>query len=245
MSVGKHRTPVRPLGSTNLAMAYPGELLVDPDTGNFVYLTESKEQVFHNKPGTLTVKQGTKTILNNGDLSTDLVLQIPEAESSAYPTTFAWKNGTTTGPTGTLSLSDGSSVSFPAIPIASTSQSGVVTTGDQFFKGNKNFIQLTADSLTINTPLGTSGIAYNVDSTLSTNWTGSSAPYSQRITVTGVTSSDRPIIDFRPSGTYATDQTAEEAWLNVYRAVTSSGSITFYAHDKPTVAIPIQIKLIR
>lgn len=55
------------------------------------------------------------------------------------PTTFKWTGGTTAGPTGSLSGNGMSAVNFAAIPSASASASGVVTTGDQTFKGTKTF----------------------------------------------------------------------------------------------------------
>lgn len=53
-------------------------------------------------------------------------------------TTFAWTNGTTAGPTGTLS-GNHTAVAFPAIPSASASISGIVTTSTQTFAGDKTF----------------------------------------------------------------------------------------------------------
>lgn len=81
--------------------------------------------------------------------------------------------------------------------------------------------------------------------TLNTTWTGSAAPYSQTVTVSGVTADDTPIIDIVMSGTYSTDVARQEAWSYVYRAVTDNDSITFYASDIPTVELPIQIKVVR
>ena len=62
-----------------------------------------------------------------------------DTNTNYYPTTFTWTNGTTAGPTGSLTGSGMSTVSFGAIPSASTTQSGVVTTGDQSFAGEKIF----------------------------------------------------------------------------------------------------------
>lgn len=59
-----------------------------------------------------------------------------------YPTAFSWTNGTSSGPTGSLTGSGMNAVSFPAIPSASNSTSGVVTTGAQTFAGAKT---LTSD----------------------------------------------------------------------------------------------------
>lgn len=62
-----------------------------------------------------------------------------DTDTNYYPTTFTWTNGTTAGPTGSLTGSEMSAVSFGAIPSASATQSGVVTTGDQSFAGEKIF----------------------------------------------------------------------------------------------------------
>ena len=62
-----------------------------------------------------------------------------DTNTNYYPTTFTWTNGTTAGPTGSLTGSGMSTVSFGAIPSASATQSGVVTTGNQSFAGEKTF----------------------------------------------------------------------------------------------------------
>ena len=90
----------------------------------------------------------------------------------------------------------------------------------------------------LNVPGNATGIQNIYSGTLSTTWSGSSAPYTQVVTVSGILSTDRPIVDFTCSGNYATDQSREEGWLNIYRVVTAANRITFYAHEKPTVSIP-------
>jgi len=77
------------------------------------------------------------------------------------------------------------------------------------------------------------------------NWSGSEAPFSQSVSVSGILSTDTPIIDVVMSGTYGTDIERSSQWNYVYRAVTSDGSITFYAKTKPTIDLPIQIKVVR
>lgn len=69
-----------------------------------------------------------------------------------HATSFAYVGGTSAGPTGTLTLSDSSTVAFGAIPSASSSASGIVTNAAQTFGGNKTFannVIITGD-LTVN-----------------------------------------------------------------------------------------------
>lgn len=81
--------------------------------------------------------------------------------------------------------------------------------------------------------------------TLDTTWTGSSAPYSKTQAVAGILATDTPVIDIVMSGTYATDEARASAWGNIYRITTAADSITLYAKEKPTVSLPIQLKVVR
>lgn len=62
-----------------------------------------------------------------------------DTNTNYYPTTFTWTNGTSKGPTGSLTGTGMSAVSFGAIPAASKSNSGVITTEDQEISGIKYF----------------------------------------------------------------------------------------------------------
>lgn len=72
------------------------------------------------------------------------------------PTAFKWTNGTTAGPTGSLSGNGMTAVSFAAIPSAGASASGVVTTGAQTFAGTKTFNSPITGSLNGNASTATS-----------------------------------------------------------------------------------------
>ena len=76
-------------------------------------------------------------------------------------------------------------------------------------------------------------------------WQGTAAPFSQAITISGVLATDEPIIDLVPSDTYTTAVTEDTAWVNIYRAVTAADTITFYAKEKPTVALNFKARCIR
>lgn len=82
--------------------------------------------------------------------------------------------------------------------------------------------------------------------TISTSWTGSSAPYTQTVTVTGITSTDTPIVDVVLSSTTSTALNQLEAWNCVSKIITGTNQITVTClEDKPTTAIPIQLKVVR
>ena len=74
----------------------------------------------------------------------------PKWGTDNTPTAFSWTGGTTAGPTGSLSGNGMAAVPFPAVPSASASASGVVTTGAQTFEGTKTFNQTIAGSITGN-----------------------------------------------------------------------------------------------
>ena len=76
--------------------------------------------------------------VDNGHITgynTKTITLPPDAYASAYD----WTAGTTAGPTGTLTVTNGTDVSFAAIPAAGAGASGIVTTGTQTFDGNKTF----------------------------------------------------------------------------------------------------------
>lgn len=464
MSVGAKRSPTRLLSSANISLAFPGELLIDPSTGNFIYVTDAMGQVEHKKPGTLTVTQGQNTLLNAADLSGNVSFSIPDVQLPTFTADRVLiSNGTggmaassisttlldyLTGLSGNIQDQldakanaghnhdgtylpiDGTATAAyqlagnPAIKIGATSKvfngsaavewslteigaaaadhnhdgiylpiggtaaaasklaaaqnitigeqtlafdgsapieftlaeigaaaashdhAGVylpvggtavaanklatarnitigstakafdgsapvswtlteigaaaaghnhdgvylpidgtaaaatvlatartITIGNQSqsFNGSTNIsftlaqIGAAAASHThsgyLSTSGGTisgnlsvtgtlsagslSGVRKDYTGTLSTSWSGSAAPYTQAVTVSGILSTDRPILDMVCSGTYATDQSREEGWLNIYRAVTAANKITFYAHEKPTVSIPFYAQVTR
>lgn len=99
--------------------------------------------------------------LNNGKA----YVNVPwtDTDTNYYPTSFTWKNGTTSGPTGSLTGSRMSAVSFGAIPSASATQSGVVTTGDQTFGGIKTIDTINVTNINEATPGEGFWIGYNTE----------------------------------------------------------------------------------
>ena len=76
-------------------------------------------------------------------------------------------------------------------------------------------------------------------------WTGSAAPYQANVSVTGITSADTPVVDMVASSVFATAQAQSEAYSYIYRITTGGNMISCYASEKPTVDIPVQLKVVR
>ena len=77
------------------------------------------------------------------------------------------------------------------------------------------------------------------------DWTGTEAPFTQIQEVSGILATDVPIVDVVLSGDWEVDEARLEAWGYIYRIVTSDNSITAYAREKPDVALPLQLKVVR
>lgn len=86
-------------------------------------------------------------------------------------------------------------------------------------------------------------VTYNA--TIGTSYSGN-GPYTQNVNITGIVSTDNPIIDIVLTSDTDSSKTILEAWSNVSRIVANDGTITVYCYDdKPTVNIPIQLKVVR
>lgn len=76
-----------------------------------------------------------------------------------------------------------------------------------------------------------------------TSWTNSSGYYQQTITVSGILSTDSPIIDIIPSlSNYASEL---EAWNKVIKITTNSNSITIFSSEAISIALTLNIKVVR
>lgn len=79
--------------------------------------------------------------------------------------------------------------------------------------------------------------------TLGTTWSGSAAPYTQSVTVSGILATDTPIVDF--VATTSGYEAEQEDWAKVFKITTAANSLTFYASDKTTTSLSIQVKVVK
>lgn len=83
--------------------------------------------------------------------------------------------------------------------------------------------------------------------TIPASWTGSAEPYTQTISVPGILATDTPhIMPVYTDPNYSVTLAQIEGWSNIVSAFSGDGVIAFYCRpDKPAVAIPIQIEVMR
>ncbi len=78
-----------------------------------------------------------------------------------------------------------------------------------------------------------------------TIWTGSAAPYTQEISVSGLSANDRLLADAAPGETWAQTEAALDAWAKVVRVVGADNKVTLYAAEKPGTAFQIRILAVK
>jgi len=72
-------------------------------------------------------------------------------------------------------------------------------------------------------------------------WSGVIPPFTQTITVTGITANDNPDISPIYTGNITDDTNITIAWESVYRITTSANSITIYSHTPFTTTFSLSI----
>lgn len=103
-----------------------------------------------------------------------------------------------------------------------------------------------ADGSVVASKIGNGAVSQTFTATITAaGWAGDAAPYTNEVTVTGLTADDNPFVDMIASSAFETAETEIEAFANIYRMVTAENKLTVYAAEKPTVDIAIQIKVVR
>jgi hypothetical protein len=81
--------------------------------------------------------------------------------------------------------------------------------------------------------------------TVTTEWDGTVAPYTQTLTANGMLSTDRPKAFFMAPSSFTDVEAQQEAFAMLYDVESANGSITLYAKDKPAVAFTVLVEVSR
>ncbi|WP_301067050.1 hypothetical protein [uncultured Duncaniella sp.] len=197
-------------------------------------------------PRTITVAGGaTGSVSFDGsqDVTLNLTVPVPQASTvvgadpgtAAVGTSAAYARADHVHPLQTT-VTGNAGTATKLATARTISLTGAVT-GSGSFDGSGN--------LSIATSKGTVASCTTYNASIGTSWTGSSAPYTQTITVSGILASDNPIVDCVLSSTYSTAKAQLEAYSNIYQITTAANSITVRATAKTTTTVPIQLLCIR
>jgi len=83
----------------------------------------------------------------------------------------------------------------------------------------------------------------NLKVTLTKNWTGTTAPYTQTINVSGVEATDVPNIGPILTGVLATDMEINNAWEKIYRITTGHNKIIVYSYEPLDIVFGLNIHI--
>lgn len=98
----------------------------------------------------------------------------------------------------------------------------------------------------VTTQLGNKATTSLYNATLGSSGWSSTVPYTQTVSVSGILSTDTPIADVVLDSDTPTAISQISAWACVSKIETSNGSITATCLEtKPTINIPIQLKVVR
>lgn len=122
-------------------------------TANLVVVTGTSGEVT-----TASAPSSASTQFLRGDLT-----WVVPTDTNFYPTALTYAGGTTAGPVATIAMSGTTNITADAIPSASGTASGVVTTGAQTFAGVK-----TMTSPSITTSLTTGSTSFDLVNTTAT-----------------------------------------------------------------------------
>lgn len=135
---------------------------------------------------------------------------------------------------------DGNIISF----VTSSDTVKVDTTGTTLFQGLSNLTEvLNKLDDVVSSKVG----MHTYYAAPTANYSGSTAPYTQTVSVPGILASDEPLVGLIPDATNVTTaQNQEKAWGNVSRIVTNNNSITIYCNKKkPEVALNLRLVVFR
>jgi hypothetical protein len=89
---------------------------------------------------------------------------------------------------------------------------------------------------------GKSAVTYYT-ANIGTTWVDQTGYYTQDVTVTGLLTTDKPVVDYVPTLDFNADVAAD--YGNIYKMMASANTLTIYSKEISTNVIPIQIMVVR
>jgi len=116
-------------------------------------------------------------------------------------------------------------------PISTATQTALDTKADKSTTYTKTEVD-TKVNAKADPALSFTGVLEN------TSWTGTSAPYTKNVTISGISSTGKPpVIDITLSSTWDTALIEEEEWGKIKRIECLDNSLKFYAEEIPSVTL--------
>lgn len=98
----------------------------------------------------------------------------------------------------------------------------------------------------LQTQLDSKATTTTYTTTIEPTWTGTQAPYTQTIAITGILYTDNPIVDIVPSSNYDTAVEQLDQYPLISYITTANGYITVTCLGTPTtINIPVQLLCVR
>jgi hypothetical protein len=194
--------------------------------------------------------------LNNVDNTSDLNKPISSNTQTALDAKVTGPASAVANQVATFDGTTGKLIKDSGFTIETSVPSGAVFTDT----GEDNIIEevqaegvaLSITSKAVNVTRASLGAAqvdfYDTTIAAADTWTDQTGFFTLAKTVSGITATDKPVVDLDLSAaTVAEVADIQAAWGTIYRATTTTDTITFYALEAPTFPedTDIQIKVVR
>ncbi|MCM1236825.1 MAG: hypothetical protein NC489_42660 [Ruminococcus flavefaciens] len=194
----------------------------------------------------------TITLPNITHVNVATVTDTTSAETAAFGSGFTVVDGVTRDSNGHVTKINTKTITLPNITHMAVTKS-TNTTSTAAPAAGSTFTAV--DSLTqddyghitkINTKTVTMPVSYkNYTATIDTTWSGSAAPFTKTVTVSGITANDEPVVSLKQSSDFETAVREMNDFDKIYRITTADNSITLYASRKTANPVTINLKCIR
>ena len=240
------RIPCRPLSYENKDIAVPKEVLVDYATGN-VYVCKDD--------GTFTdIGTTVKEIIKQDTTITENIVVEIEGNLYTLETVIADQAKTIKELQEALGyyVDDNGDIKFDVLELIDKIATVDPNTGDITFIINSTDITETDEKqfVSADEKADWNKATYPeiIKATIkggTSSWTGSAAPYTQKVTVSGIKESDVPVVDISLGDIYETVQKQLDSYAYIFKILTYNGYIMVYASEPTVDDITIQMKVDR